>query len=328
MGKHLITGGAGMIGSHLARRLVNSGEDVVVADNLMSGSIKNILDLIGRDNFKFAHEDMRDEKICIELGEGMDNIWAIAANMGGILMITDVAADIVRDNIRLNINALESCRINKVPKYFYASSACVYPNFLQTSEWAINLKEESAIPADPNEAYGWEKLFAEQCVMAYQKDYGLNIRIARFHNIYGNAFTAFDKKKGKAPCHMIIKCIKHPNPEWVVWGDGRATRSYCYIDDCIDGILALMDSDYDKPINIGTDRSISVDALAELVIKISGKDVQPEHDLTKPVGVRGRNADLSLCKEKLGWSPKIELEDGMKVVYDWAVANFDELENI
>lgn len=328
MGRHLITGGAGFIGSHLSRRLVWDGEEVVAVDNFLAGTIKNVRDLLDLQNFKFIEGDLRDEKLCIEVSKGVDCIWAIAANMGGIKMITDVAADIVRDNIRLNINALEACRINKVPKYFYSSSACIYPDYLQKDVEVMPLKEGDAYPASPDQFYGWEKIFAEKCVEAYQKDYGLNVRIARFHNIFGMAYNAFDDQRGKAPAHMIIKAIKHPNPPFAIWGDGQQTRSFLYIDDCVDGILRLIDSDYDKPINIGSDRLINMTDLAKMAVDLAGKKVEFEYDLSKPQGVRGRNADLNLVEKVLGWRPKFTLEEGMRRTYEWAVENYDGLEGV
>jgi len=328
MSKHLVTGGAGFIGSHLCRRLVNQGNEVIAVDNFLAGTIKNIKDLLGCSNFLFIEGDLRNEELFIEVAKGVDCIWAIAANMGGIKMITDVAADIVRDNIRLNINALEACRINKVPHYFYSSSACVYPEYRQQDINVIPLKETDAFPAQPDQFYGWEKIFAERCVYAYKKDYSLNVRVVRFHNIFGEAYNAFDSQRGKAPAHMIIKAIKHPNPPFVVWGDGKQTRSFCYIDDCIDGILKLMASDYDEPINIGSDRLISMTDLANMALSLASKDAELKYDLTKPQGVRGRNSDNTLVKKVLNWSPQVSLEKGMEITYKWAVEHYDELEGL
>jgi GDP-D-mannose 3',5'-epimerase len=190
------------------------------------------------------------------------------------------------------------------------------------------LKESDAIPACPDQYYGWEKLYSEKLAEAFARDYRLNIRMARFHNVYGSAFTAFDSQKGKAPCHLIIKAIRHPKPEFNIWGDGEQTRSFLYIDDCIDGILALMDSEYQEPVNIGSDRLVTINQLANIIIGVSGKDIKPTYDLSKPQGVRGRNADLTLVKEKIGWQPKVALEDGLATVYRFAVDNFKKLEGL
>lgn len=205
---------------------------------------------------------------------------------------------------------------------------CVYPEYKQLSAEVVPLKEEDAYPAAPDQAYGWEKIFTEQLCSSYIRDYGMDIRIARFHNIYGDGFTSYDKQKAKAPCHLIIKAIRHPEPIFNIWGDGEQTRSFCYIDDCIEAVLKLMDSDYNQPINIGTDRLVTIKELADIIIKISDKDITPEYDLTKPVGVRGRNASLVLVKEVLDWEPTTSLEKGLEQVYQFAVDNWDRLENI
>lgn len=324
--KVLVCGGAGMIGSNMARELVKRGARVTVVDDLSSGSIRNIEDI--KQQIDFQYKNLKDMETCRKAARGQDYIFQFAANMGGIGYITAIGADIIRDSVTINLNMLEVAREYQIPNYFYSSSACVYPEYLQTEATVTPLKESDAYPAAPDQFYGWEKLFTEKLCEAYQKDYGMNIRIGRFHNVYGSVFTAFDKKKGKAPCHLIIKAIKHPNPEFEIWGDGKATRSFLYIDDCIEGVLRLMDSDYDKPINIGSDRLVTIDELAQIVISISGKKLVPTHDLSKPQGVRGRNADLSLVKKVLKWQPKVSLEEGLAITYHWAEAHFKELENI
>jgi len=331
-GKHLVTGVAGMIGSHLARRLVGDGYKVVGVDNLSSGSVKNIHDLMlsnfNKGGFRFIEGDLRDFEFCIKVIQGVNFVWSLAANMGGIGFITSVHANIMRDNALINLNMLEAARMHKASRYFYSSSACAYAEHYQLKPDVAPLKESDAYPAMPDQSYGWEKIFTEQACVAYQKDYGMNIRIARFHNIYGAAFTAFDKQRGKAPCHLIIKALRHPNPPFEIWGDGESTRSFLYIDDCIGGMLKLMASDFSEPINIGSDRLISVNGLAGIIIGISGKDITPKYDPSKPQGVRGRNADLTLARQVLGWEPKVSLEDGLERVYRWAEEHFSELENI
>ncbi len=321
--KVLVAGGAGMIGSHLARRLVELDANVTVVDNLSSGSLQNIRDL----NIKFYPYDLRVPGVCNGLAREKDVVFQLAADMGGIGYITAVGADIMYNSGLINLNMMEACKENKVPRVFFSSSACIYPEYKQLCEDVVPLKEEDAEPAQPDQFYGWEKLFTEKLCQAYQRDYGMAIRIARFHNVYGDGYTSFDKHKGKAPCHLILKAISGEK-EFVVWGDGKQTRSFLYVEDCIDAVLALTDSDVKEPLNIGTDRLISIDDLAKLVIRISGKRFNILHDVTKPQGVRGRNADLTKIKALIGWAPKVDLEEGLKQVYEWAKEHYDDLEGI
>jgi len=322
----LVAGGAGLIGSHLARTLLGKGAKVCIADNLSSGSLKNIEDIQGKADVQVV--DLREEGNCRKLTKNIDYVFQLAANMGGIEYITSVGADIMRDNILINANMLQASLENKVEEYFYSSSACVYPEHLQKDAAVTPLKEEDAIPAEPDQFYGWEKILAEKLCEAYQKDYGMNIRVARFHNVYGEVYTAFDKQKGKAPCHLILKALKYPEQDFVLWGDGKQTRSFLYIDDCVEGVLKLMESDYAKPVNIGSDRLVTIEELAKIIIKMSGKKITIKHDLSKPQGVRGRNADLTLVKRVLGWEPKISLEEGLRRTYQWTTERVAELENI
>ncbi len=324
--KVLVCGGCGMIGSHMSRELLKRGAEVTIVDNLSSGSEKNIEDI--RGDVEFFQRDLRDNKICDIFTMDVDVIFQYAADMGGIGYITAIGAQIMHNSAMINLNMLEAARKHEVPNYFHSSSACIYPEYLQKEAGVMPLKESDALPAEPDQFYGWEKLFTEKLVEAHQKDYGMNIRMARFHNVYGSVFTAFDKQKGKAPCHLITKAIRHPNPPFELWGDGKATRSYLHIDDCVEAVLRLMDSDHRNAINIGSDRLISVDDLASLIIAISGKEIVPEHDLSKPQGVRGRNADLTLVEQVLKWRPGVTLEEGLKEVYEWAEKHFSELEGI
>jgi GDP-D-mannose 3',5'-epimerase len=311
MERILVTGGGGFIGSHLAKYLHSQGNFVRVADIKFDDYIKEtycddkcLLDLRELDN-------------CLKATEGIDKVYNLAANMGGIGFITSVFADVVHDNVLINTFMLEASVRNKVKRFLFSSSACIYPNFKQTTPDVPGLKEDDAFPADPNEPYGWEKLFTEIMAESYKIDYGLNIRIVRYHNIYGPEGTYKDGRE-KAPAALCRKVSEASDPgEIVVWGDGKATRSYCYIDDCVRGTIALMESDYDKPLNIGSDRLISVDDLAEMVIGISGKKITLTHDTSGPEGVRGRNADLTLVKKVLGWEPRVSLEEGMTKTYQW-----------
>lgn len=322
----LVAGGAGLIGSHLARTLANKGAKVCVADNLSSGSLKNIEDI--KNKVEFISADLRTETNCTKLTKDMDYVFQLAANMGGIGYITAVGADIMRDNILINVNMLQASLKNRVKEYFYSSSACVYPEYRQKDANVTPLKESDATPADPDQFYGWEKLVTEKICEAYQKDYSMNIRMARFHNVYGEVYTAFDKDKGKAPCHIIMKALRYPEEEFVIWGDGKQTRSFLYIDDCVDGVLKLMESNYTKPVNIGSDRLVTIDELARIVIDASGKNITVKHDLSRPQGVRGRNADITLVKKEVGWEPQVSLEEGLRRTYEWAKTRIDELENI
>jgi GDP-D-mannose 3',5'-epimerase len=206
---------------------------------------------------------------------------------------------------------------NKVKRFLFSSSACIYPNYKQTESEVPGLKEEDAYPADPNEAYGWEKMFTEEMIKSYQIDYQLDGRIVRYHNIYGPEGT-YKGGKEKAPAALCRKVAEATDPGSItVWGDGKATRSFCYIDDCVRGTVALMESDYAKPLNIGSDRLVSVDELADIIIKTSGKNIAKTYDLSAPEGVKGRNADLTLVKSILGWGPQIELEEGLARTYRW-----------
>lgn len=326
MKRHLVTGAAGMIGSHLCRRLVKQGDEVTGVDNLVAGSIQNIKDI--KADMNFAIGDCRDFRTCMELSKGKDYVWTFAANMGGIAFITSVFADVIYDNILINLNMIKAAQFADVERIFQSSSACVYSEIYQKDAAVTPLKEEHAYPALPNEAYGWEKLFTEQLYNAFAKDYRANVRQARFHNIFGEAYTAFDDKRAKVPCKMILKAIRWPIETIEIWNDGEQTRSFLYIDDCIDGILTLMGSDYNQPINIGSDRLVTMNQLAQIVKDISGKPIEPVYYPDKPQGVRGRNSDNTLVKKVLGWEPQVSLEDGMKVVYIWAEEHYNELEGI
>ena len=212
---------------------------------------------------------------------------------------------------------IEAARQNKVQKFLFSSSACVYPTYKQTDPDVKGLREEDAYPADPDNFYGWEKLYTEKMCEAYQRDHGMDIRMVRYHNIYGPEGT-YKGGREKAPAALCRKVAEASNPGTItIWGDGKQTRSFCYIDDCVRGTLALMDSDYDKPINIGSERLVTINELADMIIKISGKKISKEYDLSKPQGVRGRNADISLARKVLGWEPKVSLEEGLAKTYNW-----------
>jgi len=311
MERILVTGGGGFIGSHMARYLYQQGNFVRVADIKFDDYIQE----------EYCNEklqlDLRKLENCLEATRGIDKVYNFAANMGGIGFITSVFADVMHDNVLINTYMLEASVQNKVKRFLFSSSACVYPNFKQIKPEVEGLKEEDVYPADPNEAYGWEKLFTEEMVKAYQIDRGLDARIPRYHNIYGPEGT-YKGGREKAPAALCRKVAEASNPGTIeIWGDGKATRSYCYIDDCIKGTVALMESNYDKPLNIGSDRLVSVADLADIIIKISGKKITKTYNPSAPEGVRGRNADLTLVKKVLAWEPQIRLEDGLARTYRW-----------
>lgn len=311
MERILITGGGGFIGSHLAKYLYSQGHFVRIADIKFDDYIQE------KHYTEQLQLDLRKLENCLKATEGADKVYNLAANMGGIGFITSVFADVMHDNVLINTYMLEASVRNKVKRFLFSSSACIYPNYKQTKSEVAGLKEEDAYPADPNEAYGWEKLFTEEMVKAYQKDYGLDVRIVRYHNIYGPEGT-YKGGKEKAPAALCRKVARALDPGVLtIWGDGTATRSFCYIDDCVKGTVMLMESDYDKPLNIGSDRLVSVDELADIIIKISGKKITKTYDLSAPEGVKGRNADLTLVRKVLRWEPQVSLEEGLEKAFRW-----------
>jgi len=328
--KVLICGGAGLIGSHMARRLTNLGSTVTCVDNLSSGCHKNLEDV----KCGLIIGDLREYEIAAKYVNEADYVFQFAADMGGIGYITSIGADIMYNSVKINLNVLQAFRGSHQGKgLFYSSSACAYPGYKQTETDVPALKEEDVLPADPDEFYGWEKLFTEKLCEAYIRDYKLPIWVGRFHNIYGPIYTAFDKDKGKAPCHTIYKIIeaqvmaysaqKQLNID--VWGDGKQTRSFMYVDDCVDAVLKLMETDHHEPINIGTDEVVTMDELTYLVAQIANREIRIVHDIDKPQGVRGRNADLTLFEEVLGFRPRYSLKEGMIISYEWALNHWEEI---
>ena len=237
--------------------------------------------------------------------------------MGVIGYITAYHALLTRNNILINSHMLEAARISGVNRYLYTSSACVYPMFLQDSADVTPLRENQAIPADPEKGYGWEKLFAEQLTTYYHEEFEMDIRIVRFHNIYGPLGT-YDGGKEKAPAAICRKiALARDGDDIEIWGDGLQTRSFMYIDDCVEGIYRIATSDIETPLNLGMDVMITVDELVDLIAEISGKTISKRHDLSKPQGVRGRNSDNSMLSEAFGWSPSYSLAEGLSITYRW-----------
>ncbi len=248
--------------------------------------------------------------------------------MGGIGYITGNRVDITRNNVLINAHMLEAARANGASRYFYSSSACIYPMYRQTSPDVTPLKEEDAYPADPEEGYGWEKLYAEKLCQYYTEEGKLDTRVARFHNIYGPLGT-YDGGREKAPAAISRKvALAEDGGEIEVWGDGQQTRSFTYIDDCVEGIYRIAVSDHPEPLNLGTDRLISVDGLVDLISGIAGKTLVKRHDTSKPQGVRGRNSDNSLLRDVLGWEPQITLEDGLERTYRWIDSELQRHEQV
>lgn len=302
-----VTGAGGFIGSHLVKYLKAKGEYVIGVDVKYPEFSKT-----HADEFKLI--DLRYP--AIDLFRDVQQVYHLAADMGGIGYIETHRADIFWNNSIMNNLVLKSCQENGVKKFLFTSSACVYPQHLQEGTWAgTELSEDDAYPADAEPGYGWEKLMMELACEYFHEDYGLDTRIARFHNIYGPQGT-WDGGKEKSPAALCRK-IATEDKNLEIWGNGTQTRSYCYIDDCVEALYRLMQSNYTQPLNIGTNRLISIDELADIIMGIAGKKLKKVYDLSKPQGVKGRNADITKAKEVLSWQPTVSLEEGLSKTYHW-----------
>ncbi len=307
----LVTGAGGFIGHHLVTSLKARGHWV-------RGIDLKAPEYSRTDADEFVVGDLRDMATCMETTAGIDQVYALAADMGGMGYIASHNAEILQSNALINLNTIEAARRNRVGRYLYASSACVYPGFLQEDTDVRPLREEDAYPALPQDGYGWEKLMAELLARYYREDHALDTRIVRPHNIFGPLGT-WGNGREKAPAALCRKVAvaKHTGEHRVeIWGDGRQMRSFCYVDDCVEGMVRLMASDYTEPLNLGQDRLISIAALTDLVAEIAGIEIEKVF-VDGPQGVRGRNSDNTRLREVLGWEPQISLEDGMGWTYAW-----------
>lgn len=306
----LVTGAGGFIGSHLVKYLAKKGYWIRGVDIKYPEFMES-----EADDFQIL--DLKILENCLKVTKDIDEVYQNAANMGGIGFITEVKAEVMRDNILINTNMLEGARQNKVSRYFFSSSACAYATYKQKDPNNPGLKESDAYPAEPDNEYGWEKLFSERLCKDYYLDYGLDVRVARLHNIYG-PYGTYEGGREKSPAALCRKVAMAEDGGTIeIWGDGKQTRSYCYIDDCLEGIFRLMHSEYREPLNIGSDRIVTIDALADIIINISGKKLTKIYDSSKPQGVRGRNSDNTLLKKVLNWEPQVSLEEGLKITYRW-----------
>ena len=308
--KIVVTGAGGFIGHHLVKHLKQQGHWVRGVDIKAPE-----YEPTAADDYELL--DLRRWANCLQAVRGVEACYNLAANMGGIGFITEYKAEVMRDSVLINTHMLEASRLNGVRKYFFTSSACVYPGYRQNVPEVTPLREEDAYPADAEDGYGWEKLFSERMCRHYHEDYDLRTYVTRFHNIYGPLGT-YDGGREKSPAAICRKiALAADGGEIEVWGDGKQTRSYCYVDDCVEGMGRLMQTEEHEPVNLGSDRLVTINELIDIVSTIAGKRVVKRYDLTKPQGVRGRNSDNSKLRRVLGWEPKVTLEEGLARTYRW-----------
>ena len=309
----LIAGGGGFIGGALTRKLIDMGQNVRCVD------IKPIDEWYQvHPDAKNVVADLHEKAACYKAVEGVDTVYNFACNMGGMGFIEANKA-LCMLSVLINTHLLMAARDLGAKKYFFASSACVYPDYLQGETDNCSLAEDSVYPAMPEDGYGWEKLFGERMCQNFHEDFGLDVRVARFHNVYGphGAWNGGREKAPAAISRKIVEAIEDGSFEIEVWGDGNQTRSFMYIDDCIEGVLRLMDSDVTFPINIGSDQMVTINELIDIVEEFGGQKVKRNHNLDAPLGVRGRNSDNTLVQDKLGWKPSTKLTEGMSHTYRW-----------
>jgi GDP-D-mannose 3', 5'-epimerase len=306
----LVTGAGGFIGHHLVTYLKERGYWVRGVD-LKRPEYTDV------DADEFELRDLRRWDECLLATRDVDEVYALAADMGGMGFISSNHATILRNNALINIHTIEAARLQGVARYLYSSSACIYPDHLQTDADVAPLKEEDAYPANPQDAYGWEKLVSERLCQYYADEFGMQTRIVRFHNIYG-PYGTYDGGREKAPAALCRKvAVAEPDGSIEVWGDGEQTRSFCFVDDCVEGIYRLMQSDYPEPLNLGTEEMVTINELARLVLEAAGKQGVTLDHVDGPQGVRGRNSDNTRLREVLGWEPRITLAEGLTPTYRW-----------
>jgi GDP-D-mannose 3', 5'-epimerase len=307
----LVTGAGGFIGHHLVHDLVQRGYWVRGVDVKLPA-----YEPTAAHDFRIG--DLRDRETAAAACADIDEVYALAADMGGMGFISAHHAQILHNNSLINLQTLEAARQCGVSRYLYTSSACVYPEYRQNETDIAPLREQDAYPAQPQDAYGWEKLFTERLCTHYREDYGLQTRIVRFHNIFGplGSWTGGREKAPAALCRKIATAKLTNNPEVEIWGDGEQTRSFCYIADCLEGLRRLMASDYAEPLNLGQDRMVTINQLADMIAAIAGIQIRKVH-IPGPQGVRGRNSDNSRLRQVLRWEPAISLEDGLTLTYQW-----------
>ena len=320
--KILVVGAGGFIGGHLTNKLLKNGNYLVSVDI----KPKEYWFQDFEDSENHYSMDMKDINNCRKVTKKIDYVFNMACNMGGMGFIENNKAECMQ-SVLINTNLLIACKEAAVKRYFFSSSACAYNKSLQQEVFIEGLREEDAYPADPEDGYGWEKLFSERMCKHFEEDYGIQVRIARYHNIYG-PYGTYDGGREKAPaamCRKVIKAKKNNENRIEVWGDGKQTRSFLYIDDCIEGTLRLFESDYPEPVNIGSDEQVSINQVIEIIENISGiKKLERIYQMDKPKGVRGRSSNNDLVKKILNWSYKIELKDGLKKTYDWMNNEIDK----
>jgi len=310
-GRIAVTGAGGFIGHHFTTYLKRQGYWVRGVD-LKCPAFRPT------DADEFLLLDLRSWESCVQATQGMDEVYALAADMGGMGFISSHHAQILYNNALIDFHTLEAARTNGVKRYLYTSSACVYPEFRQTEVNVAPLREEDAYPAQPQEAYGWEKLLSERLCLHYSQEYDIETRIVRFHNIFGPLGT-WEGGREKAPaalCRKVALAKVTENPEVEIWGDGAQTRSFCYIDDCVHGLYKLMQSEYSEPLNLGQDRLVTINQLADMIAEIAGISIMKKH-VPGPQGVRGRNSDNTRLRQVLHWEPEIALEEGLARTYAW-----------
>ena len=320
--KILVVGAGGFIGGHLLKRLLKDGNSIVATDikpkEYWFQDFENV-----QNHYSM---DMKDINNCRNVSKNVDYVFNMACNMGGMGFIENNKAECMQ-SVLINTNLLISCKENQVKKYFFSSSACAYNIGKQQKVFIDGLKEEDAYPADPEDGYGWEKLFSERMCRHFMEDYGLEVRIARYHNIYG-PYGTYDGGREKAPaalCRKVILAKKDNKNKIEVWGDGKQTRTFLYVDDCIEGTLRLFQSDYSEPVNIGSDEQVSINQMIEIIENFTEtKKLERIYQLDKPKGVRGRSSNNDLIKKILKWSYKIKLNEGLRKTYDWISADINK----